>query len=82
MKMITLFLPEKYIEIVDMLVANNLYPNRSEALRTATWDMINKSIHVLSSAARARSTDDELADAGSAELNDELASLLAGASSS
>ncbi len=47
MKMITLFLPEKYLEMLDTLVASNLYPNRSEALRMATWKFLHESVDML-----------------------------------
>ena len=47
MKMITLFLPEKYLEMLDHLVTSNLYPNRSEALRVATWKFISESVSLL-----------------------------------
>ncbi len=47
MKMITLFLPEKYLEMLDTLVAENLYPNRSEALRIATHKFITESVLML-----------------------------------
>ncbi len=47
MKMITLFLPEKYLEMLDTLVATNLYPNRSEALRMATWKFLHESVAML-----------------------------------
>jgi Arc/MetJ-type ribon-helix-helix transcriptional regulator len=47
MKMITLFLPEKYLEMLDTLVASNLYPNRSEALRMATWKFLHESVSML-----------------------------------
>jgi len=47
--MITLFLPEKYLEMLDTLVAENLYPNRSEALRIATHKFITESVLMLKS---------------------------------
>jgi Arc/MetJ-type ribon-helix-helix transcriptional regulator len=47
MKMITLFLPEKHLEMLDTLVASNLYPNRSEALRMATWKFLHESVAML-----------------------------------
>ncbi len=61
MKMITLFLPEKYLEMLDTLVATNLYPNRSEALRMATWKFLHESVAMLravpvSATPRAKST--------------------------
>ena len=47
MKMITLFLPEKYLEMLDTLVSENLYPNRSEALRIATFKFLHESVDML-----------------------------------
>ena len=47
MRMITLFLPEKYLEMLDSLVASNMYPNRSEALRMAAWKFIHESVSML-----------------------------------
>jgi len=40
MKLITLYLPTKYIESLDQLVAEGFYPNRSEAIRLAVRDLI------------------------------------------
>ena len=33
MKLITLYLPETYIRLLDELVAERFYPNRAEAIR-------------------------------------------------
>jgi len=41
MKMITLHLPELYIQALDDLVKEGYYPNRSEAIRTAVRDMLS-----------------------------------------
>jgi len=66
MKMITLFLPEKYLEMLDTLVAENLYPNRSEALRIATFKFLHESVAMLK-AIPARSASGTVADGN--ELN-------------
>lgn len=41
MKMITLYLPEPYIEALDQLVNERFYPNRAEAIRVAIRDLIS-----------------------------------------
>jgi len=40
MKLITLHLPEPYIEALDNLVKEKYYPNRAEAIRTAVRDLL------------------------------------------
>ena len=40
MKMINLHLPIPYIEALDQLVKENMYPNRSEAIRMAIRDLL------------------------------------------
>lgn len=40
MKLITLYLPEPYIEALDELVDTKYYPNRAEAIRVAIRDML------------------------------------------
>ncbi|MEM2592544.1 MAG: ribbon-helix-helix domain-containing protein [Thermofilaceae archaeon] len=42
MKVVTVHLPEAYIEALDELVRKKLYPNRAEAIRMAVRDMIMK----------------------------------------
>jgi len=42
MKLITLKLPEAYIDGLEKLVQENIYPNRSEAIRLAVRDLIRK----------------------------------------
>ena len=44
MKMLTVYIPEKYLETLDLLVHEKLFPNRSEAIRTAIRDLIQKEI--------------------------------------
>ncbi|HDD40183.1 MAG: ribbon-helix-helix protein, CopG family [Thaumarchaeota archaeon] len=40
MKVVTVHLPEVYIEAIDQLVKKKLYPNRAEAIRMAVRDFI------------------------------------------
>lgn len=41
MKLITLYLPEPYIQALDRLVDDKYYPNRAEAIRVAIRDLLN-----------------------------------------
>lgn len=41
MKLITLYLPEPYLEALDKLVDERFYPHRAEAIRVAIRDLIN-----------------------------------------
>lgn len=43
MKLITLHLPEPYIEAIDEILVKKLrlYPNRAEAIRVAVRDLLN-----------------------------------------
>lgn len=40
MKVVTVHLPELYVEALDGLIEKRLYPNRAEAIRTALRDFI------------------------------------------
>ncbi|MCP4763111.1 MAG: ribbon-helix-helix protein, CopG family [archaeon] len=40
MKLITLYLPDKYLDILESFVDEGLFPNRSEAIRMAVRDLI------------------------------------------
>jgi len=40
MKLITLYLPEPYIQALDRLVNEKYYPNRAEAIRVAVRDLL------------------------------------------
>jgi len=40
MKLVTLYLPESYIRLLDELVDERFFPNRAEALRMATRDLL------------------------------------------
>lgn len=44
MKLITLHLPEPYLEALDRLVNEKLYPNRAEAIRAAVRDLIESEV--------------------------------------
>lgn len=44
MKLVTLRLPEAYIEALDRLVSERLYPSRAEAIRVAIRDMLNAEV--------------------------------------
>jgi Arc/MetJ-type ribon-helix-helix transcriptional regulator len=39
-KLITCHIPEKYLEGIEVLVNNNMYPNRSEVIRVAIRDLL------------------------------------------
>lgn len=41
MKLITLYLPEGYIRMLDQLVAERFYPNRAEAIRVAIRELLS-----------------------------------------
>lgn len=40
MKLITLKVPEGYLKLLDQLVDERFYPNRSEAIRVAVRDLL------------------------------------------
>lgn len=42
MKMLTVFIPESYIEFLDLLVVNERFPSRSEAIRSAIRDLVKQ----------------------------------------
>jgi len=44
MRMLSVFIPESYIESLDFLVAEEIFPNRSEAIRSAIRDLIRNEI--------------------------------------
>ena len=44
MKLITLYLPEPYIKMLEQLVTERFYPNRAEAIRVAIRDLINDEV--------------------------------------
>jgi Arc/MetJ-type ribon-helix-helix transcriptional regulator len=47
MKIVTVHLPEAYVEAIDNLVKNGYYPNRAEAIRMAVRDLIRREGHWL-----------------------------------
>ncbi|MHA1721179.1 MAG: ribbon-helix-helix domain-containing protein [Promethearchaeota archaeon] len=42
--MLTVFIPESYIETLDILVSEEIFPNRSEAIRVAIRDLIRNEL--------------------------------------
>jgi len=44
LKLITLYLPEPYIKMLDQLVNEKFYPNRAEAIRVAIRDLLNEEV--------------------------------------
>jgi len=44
MKLITLYLPEPYLKMLDQLVNERFYPNRAEAIRVAIRDLLNNEV--------------------------------------
>jgi len=44
MKLVTLHVPEVYLDGLEKLVTNNLYPNRSEAIRIAIRDLLKREL--------------------------------------
>jgi Arc/MetJ-type ribon-helix-helix transcriptional regulator len=42
MKIVTVHLPEAYVEALDELVKRRMYPNRAEAIRMAVRDFIRR----------------------------------------
>lgn len=41
MKLITIYLPEPYLEALDELVTKKYYPHRAEAIRVAIRDLVS-----------------------------------------
>jgi antitoxin ParD1/3/4 len=44
MRMLTVFIPEEYCDALDILVVEERFPNRSEAIRTAIRDLVQKEL--------------------------------------
>lgn len=42
MKLISLYLPESYLKLLDQLVEERFYPNRAEAIRVAVRDLLKE----------------------------------------
>jgi len=49
MKVVTVHLPEAYIDALDELVRRKMYPNRAEAIRMAVRDFIKNEFKTISS---------------------------------
>ena len=47
MKVVTVHLPEAYVEALDELVRRKLYANRAEAIRMAVRDLLRREGHWL-----------------------------------
>jgi Arc/MetJ-type ribon-helix-helix transcriptional regulator len=43
-KLITLYLPEPYLEALDELVSKRYYPHRAEAIRVAIRDLVSSEL--------------------------------------
>ena len=56
--MLSVFIPESYIESLDILVADELFPNRSEAIRTAIRDLVRNEL-ILKNTITQRKKDNE-----------------------
>lgn len=46
MKLVTVLLPEAYLEGLDELVRANMYPSRSAAIRSSVRDLLKKELWV------------------------------------
>jgi hypothetical protein len=44
LKLVTVLLPEAYLEGLDELVRANMYPSRSSAIRSSVRDMLKKEL--------------------------------------
>jgi len=44
MKLVTVLLPEAYLEGLDELVRENMYPSRSSAIRAAVRDLLKREL--------------------------------------
>jgi len=42
MKVVTVHLPEAYLDAIDELVRKKMYPNRAEVIRMAVRDLIRR----------------------------------------
>ena len=47
LKVITVHLPEQYIQALDELVKRKRYPNRAEAIRMAIRDFLNEEFAII-----------------------------------
>ena len=44
MKLITVHIPEAYLDAINQLIAADAYPNRSEAIRVAIRDLLKNEL--------------------------------------
>jgi Ribbon-helix-helix protein, copG family. len=49
MKIVTVHLPEAYLEAIDELVRMKVYPNRAEVIRMAVRDLIQREYPIVAS---------------------------------
>jgi Arc/MetJ-type ribon-helix-helix transcriptional regulator len=47
MKLISIYIPEPYLDALDKLVKKGYYPSRAEAIRLAIKDLIQTEHHLL-----------------------------------
>ncbi|MBN1800879.1 MAG: ribbon-helix-helix protein, CopG family [Candidatus Lokiarchaeota archaeon] len=47
MKLITCHIPEAYIDGIEKLVNENMYPNRSEVIRVAIRDLLKSELSTM-----------------------------------
>ena len=47
METLSLHLPEKVLDLLDRLVKEKYFPNRSEAIRIAIWDLIHNLVRII-----------------------------------
>lgn len=55
--MLTVFIPETYIETLDILVSEQHFPNRSEAIRSAIRDLIHNEMLLKESITRRKNKE-------------------------
>ncbi len=58
MKMITLYLPEKYLELLDEIIDAGHFPNRSEAIRSAIRDLLKYEFSLMGKNEKDKRLDD------------------------
>jgi len=46
LRRLSIFVPESYIEILDLFVSEEMFPNRSEAIRSAIRTLIKQQIEL------------------------------------
>lgn len=47
MRLITCHFPESYLRGLEDLIGNEIYPNRSEAIRVAVRDLLKAELHLV-----------------------------------